>query len=273
MADARVTESMPKRIAWKLMNAWQAFWLAFYSLWLFIVVMTVYALTWNPDSALSVARHLYGPVNLFWGFSRIVVDGRENIPTDRPYVLMMNHQSMGDIMVAWMITPVPVRFIAKHVLRFVPVVGWTMMIFNMVSIDRGNAHDAARALKKAARVLRNGTSLCAFPEGTRTRDGRIQPFKRGVFLLAMKAGVPIVPVAVEGCSTFVPRTGWNPRPVTIRVKIGKPVETQGEGVTRESVMKQVRDAMIDMNLEIGGKGGDKELVMADAKGDLAGAAA
>jgi 1-acyl-sn-glycerol-3-phosphate acyltransferase len=258
-----------KRIGWRVINTLQLLWLGFFSAWCFVVVMVLYAITWNPDCALSVARHLYGPVNVFLGFSSVVVDGKDNVPRDRPYVLMMNHQSMGDIMVAWMITPVPVRFIAKHMLRFVPVVGWTMMIFNMVSIDRGNAHDAARALKKAARVLKNGTSLCAFPEGTRTRDGRIGPFKRGVFLLAMKAGVPIVPVAMEGCATFVPRTGWNPRPVTIRVKIGTPVETSasapGESApSRDEVMRKVRDAIIDMNVQIGGAGGEKALVSADA---------
>lgn len=266
---------MIKRIGWIVINTLQLIWLGLFSAWCFVVVMILYATTWNPDCALSIARYMYGPVNVFLGFSSVVVEGKENVPRDRPYVLMMNHQSMGDIMVAWMITPVPVRFIAKHVLRFVPVVGWTMMIFNMVSIDRGNAHDAARALKKAARVLKNGTSLCAFPEGTRTRDGRIGPFKRGVFLLAMKAGVPIVPVAMEGCATFVPRTGWNPRPVTIRVKIGTPVETvapvvegaaapETKGPTREEVMRKVRDAIIDMNVEIGGAGGDKALVSADA---------
>jgi 1-acyl-sn-glycerol-3-phosphate acyltransferase len=246
-----------KGVGWFVVNALQAVWLAGFSLFGFLVVMLLLAITWNADSSLSVARHTWGPVNLFLGFSSLVVEGRDNLPKNRPYVLMMNHQSMGDILVAWMITPVPLRFIAKHMLRYVPVVGWIMMIFGMVSIDRGSAHDAARALKKAARVLKNGTSLCAFPEGTRSKDGRIAPFKRGVFLLAMRAGVPIVPVAVEGCSVFVPRTGWHPRPVVIRAKIGVPIETTGDDVTRDETIKRVRDAMIDMHLDIGGRGGDK----------------
>lgn len=219
--------------------------------------MVLLALSWNPDSALSMARYTWGPVNVFLGLSSLDIEGGDNIPRDRPYVLMMNHQSIGDILVAWLITPTPVRFIAKHILRYVPVVGWIMIIFGMVSIDRSNAHDAARALKKAARVLKNGTSLCAFPEGTRSKDGRIGPFKRGVFLLAIKAGVPIVPVAVEGCAVFVPRTRWNPRPVKMRAKIGVPIETNGDDAKRDVIIKRVRDAMIDMNVEIGGLGGDK----------------
>ena len=249
-----------RSIGWKLINAAQALWLAAFSLFNFLVVMVLLALTWNPDAALSLARHTWGPVNVFLGFSSLTIEGSENIPRDRPYVLMMNHQSMGDILVAWLITPTPIRFIAKHMLRYVPVVGWILIIFGMVSIDRGNAHDAARALKKAARVLKKGTSLCAFPEGTRTRDGRIGPFKRGVFLLAIRAGVPIVPVAVEGCSTFVPRTGWNPRPVKMRARIGTPIETTGDDAKRDEVIKRVRDSMIDMNVQIGGLGGDKSTV-------------
>lgn len=253
-----------KDIAWIPVNTLQAMWLAVFSLVCFVIVMTVYAMTWNPDSALSVARVVYGPVNLAFGFSRMEVEGTENIPNDRPYILMMNHQSMGDILAAWMITPTPVRFIAKHVLSYVPVVGWTMWIFGMVSIDRGDAHSSAKALKKAARALKKGLCLCAFPEGTRTRDGRIGPFKRGVFLLALRAGVPIVPVAAEGLNVFVPRSGWHPRPVTIRIKIGKPIETDG-GVDRDTLIKQVRDVMIDMHLEVGGKGGDKQLATADSR--------
>ena len=254
-----------KRVGWVMVNTLQALWLCAFSLFCFLIVMLLYAITWNPETALSTARVFYGPVNVFLGLSTLVVEGQENFPRDKPYILMMNHQSMADIMVAWMITPMPVRFIAKHVLSYVPVVGWVMWIFGMVSIDRGDAHAAARALKQAARVLKNGRSLCAFPEGTRTRDGRIGPFKKGVFLLASKAGVPIVPVAAEGLNVFAPRTGWHPRPVTIRVRIGTPIATDDDDATRDVLIKRVRDAMIDMHVAIGGLGGDKLHAVADSK--------
>ena len=234
-----------------------------------MIVMVTYAITWNPDSALSTARVLYGPVNVFLGLSKLVVEGGEHFPRDKPYILLMNHQSIADIMIAWMIAPTPVRFIAKHVLTYVPIVGWVMWIFGMVSIDRDNAHAAAKALKKAARLLAGGRILCAFPEGTRTRDGKIGPFKKGVFLLAMKAKVPIVPVAVEGLNIFAPRTGWHPRPVTIRVLVGAPIPTDVDGLDRDELTKRVRDAMIDMNVAVGGPGGDKNNYAADAKPALA----
>jgi 1-acyl-sn-glycerol-3-phosphate acyltransferase len=142
-----------------------------------------------------------------------------------------------------------------------------MWIFGMVSIDRSDAHKAARALKKAARVLAGGRTLCAFPEGTRTRTGKIGPFKKGVFLLAMKARVPIVPVAAEGLNVFAPRTRWNPRPVTIRVKIGAPIVTDDQ-LGRDELIQKVRDTIVAMNLEIGGPGGE-ELALASPEAHAA----
>jgi 1-acyl-sn-glycerol-3-phosphate acyltransferase len=129
-----------------------------------------------------------------------------------------------------------------------------------VTIDRGNVKRAMRSLKKAARILKNKKRiLLAFPEGTRSNDGTIGPFKKGVFVLAMKAGVPIVPCAIEGASVFVPRSGWKPRPATVRLKVGAPIETTGvaDG-DREALIKKVRDSIIDLHVAIGGKGGDRE---------------
>ncbi|HEY4221917.1 MAG TPA: lysophospholipid acyltransferase family protein [Myxococcota bacterium] len=256
-----------KGIGWVVVNTLQALWLGAFSFFCFFVVMTIYAITWNPEASLSTARVFYGPINVFLGLSTLVVEGQENIPRDRPYILMMNHQSIADIMIAWMITPVPVRFIAKNALNYVPVIGWVMWIFGMVSIDRSDAHKAARALKKAARVLAGGRTLCAFPEGTRTRTGKIGPFKKGVFLLAMKARVPIVPVAAEGLNVFAPRTRWNPRPVTIRVKIGAPIVTDDQ-LGRDELIQKVRDTIVAMNLEIGGPGGE-ELALASPEAHAA----
>ena len=253
-------ESAPKAALWFVVNLLQLAWLVTYTLAIFPYALFLYAMTWNPEPAIGLARTMYGPVNLTLGFSRFVVEGRENFPTDRPYLIMMNHQSMADILFAWMACPVAVRFIAKRILMFVPIVGLTMWIFGMVAIDRGNVKKAMRSLKKAARILKNKKRiLLAFPEGTRTKDGTIGPFKKGVFVLAMKAGVPIVPTAIEGAAVFVPRSGWKPRPVTVRVKVGAPIETAGlKDADREALMKRVRDTMIDLHVAIGGKGGDRE---------------
>jgi 1-acyl-sn-glycerol-3-phosphate acyltransferase len=167
---------------------------------------------------------------------------------------------MADVLFAWMSCPTAVRFIGKRILLFVPIVGVTMWLFGMVAIDRGNVKKAMRSLKKAAKILKQKKRiLLAYPEGTRTKDGTIGPFKKGVFVLAMKAGVPIVPVAIEGAAVFVPRKGWRPRPVVVRVNVGEPIPTAGiPDEQRDDLMKRVRSKLIDLHVEIGGKGGDKE---------------
>lgn len=240
---------------WLVVNVSQYAWFAAYSAVCFVLSLVVYAITWNAESAISLGRVLYGPVNMKVGLSSLIVQGRENIPERGPYVLLMNHQSMVDIVIAWLICPASVRFIAKRAIAYFPVIGWAMWVYGMVWLERGDARAALRGIKKAAAILERGMILCAFPEGTRSRDGTIAPFKKGVFLLAAKAGVPIVPVALEGAGVLAPAKGFRPRPVNIRVRIGAPIATRG--VERAVLIHQVRDAIIDMNLALGGKGGDK----------------
>ena len=256
---------------WLVVNTLQYAWFAGYSVVCFVWCLLVYAITWNSESALSVGRVLYGPVNLAVGLSSLIVEGREHMPTKGPYVLMMNHQSMVDILIAWLICPLSVRFIAKKAIAYFPIIGWAMWIFGMVWLERGDARAALRGLKKAAAILARGMIICTFPEGTRSRDGVIAPFKKGVFLLAGKAGVPIVPVAIDGTGVMAPAKGFRPRPVNIRVRIGAPIATVG--IEREALMRLVRDTIIDMNLTIGGLGGDKATVIAVEAGPRRAAAA
>ena len=246
---------LPKTL-WALVNTVQYAWFGAWSCVCFVLSILVYALTWNAESAIAIGRILYGPVSWKVGLSSVLIEGRENIPKGGPFVLMMNHQSMVDIPLAWQICPVSVRFIAKKAIAYFPVIGWAMWVYGMVWLERGDARAALRGLKKAAALLESGRVVCAFPEGTRSRDGTIAPFKKGVFLLAGKAGVPILPVALEGAGVLAPAKGFSPRPVNIRVRVGAPIATAGK--KREALIREVRDAIIDMHLAIGGKGGDKE---------------
>jgi 1-acyl-sn-glycerol-3-phosphate acyltransferase len=261
-------EPVFKTVGWFFVNVLQLVWLVAYTVFMFPYAMLLYAMTWSAEPAIGLARTLYGPVNLTFGFSRFVVSGRENFPVGTPYLIMMNHQSMADVLFAWMACPQAVRFIGKRILLFVPIVNLTMWAFGMVAIDRRNVKTAMRSLKKAARILKHKKRiLLCFPEGTRTTDGAIGPFKKGVFVLAMKAGVPIVPVAVEGAAVFVPRSGWRPRPVVVRVNVGKPISTTGiTDDDRDALMRRVRDEMIDLHLAIGGKGGDRATAIAGSVG-------
>lgn len=245
---------------WVVVNTLQYAWFGAYSAACFVVTMVVYGITWNAESALALGRVLYAPINMQVGLTAVIIEGREHLPARGPFVMMMNHQSMVDILIAWLICPLPVRFISKRAIAFFPVIGWAMWLTGMVWLDRGDARAALRAINKAAAILARGRIICTFPEGTRSRDGVIAPFKKGVFLLAIKAGVPIVPVALDGTGVLAPAKGFSPRPVNIRVRIGAPIATVD--VQREALMRQVRDTIIDMQVELGGEGGDKNNAIA-----------
>jgi 1-acyl-sn-glycerol-3-phosphate acyltransferase len=115
----------------------------------------------------------------------------------------------------------------------------------MVFIERGDARGASRSLHAAAQLLRDGAHLCAFPEGTRgDRDGMPRPFKGGAFQAAIEAGVPVVPIAIEGSGAVLPPSGFQVRPGMIRVRIGEPIPTVGlQSRERQKLARRAHDAV------------------------------
>jgi 1-acyl-sn-glycerol-3-phosphate acyltransferase len=247
-----------------LLNVFQAMFLVCWSVVWISLALVVLMVTLNPDAPLAMARRFWGP-GLRWG--ALVKIEREPLPLgvdwSKPHIFVMNHQSMFDIVVAFITIPVNIRFVAKQVLKYVPFLGWYMWATGMIFVDRGNREKAVKSLAEAGARIRGGANILAYPEGTRSLDGRILPFKKGPFVVALKAGVPIIPVAIVGSGTCLPKGGFNLRAGTVRVKFGQPIPTAGLGDDdRDRLMHQVRDAMIDLNLAIGGPGGDREAAIA-----------
>ena len=171
----------------------------------------------------------------------------DGIDWSKPYIFMWNHQSFFDIVIAFITTPQNIRFVAKRVLKSVPFLGWYMWATGMIFVDRSNREQAIKSLAAAGKLIRAGASILAFPEGTRSRDGRVSPFKKGPFVVALQAQVPIVPVAIEGSGAVLPRGGWRARPGRIRVKFGVPIPTAGlSEADRDQLMHRVREAIIDL---------------------------
>lgn len=250
-----------KDLLWMPVNALQFLWMCGFTAVLFPPVMLTFLFTGNPETAWSTGRAFWAPLNILFGFSKLVVEDAENLPAPHtPCVVMFNHQSMIDILVAWMLLPTGPKFVAKAELLYIPLVGQFMKAVGMIAIDRKNRHAAIAALRKAHDYIQEGHILTCFPEGTRTKDGFIGPFKKGVFVVAQRTQAPIVPIAIDNCATLVPVKGWKPRPATLRAKVGKPIDATG--MTRDALMKRVRDEMIDLQLAIGGKGGDKDNAIA-----------
>jgi 1-acyl-sn-glycerol-3-phosphate acyltransferase len=193
-----------------------AFSLAF---WAFVVVtmpllyagaLLVFLLT-APFDRRRVALHLYScawatfyvVANPLW---RLRVEGREKLPWRGPAVLVANHLSMLDILVVYGLFR-PFKWVSKAELFRVPVIGWNMRMNDYVPLRRGEAESARRMMAHCRRHLDAGVPVLLFPEGTRSRDGRLQRFRDGAFRLALDAGCPVIPVAVTGTFDSLPKTG------------------------------------------------------------------
>ncbi|MCY1041851.1 lysophospholipid acyltransferase family protein [Corallococcus sp. bb12-1] len=230
---------------------------------MFFVSISAMILTLNPSRSVWVARRLWSPVLLWAGGARLEVFGAENVDPKRPTIYVANHQSTLDIPAHFISVPVDFRYVAKSQLRLVPFIGWYLWLAGHIFVNRSDRASAIESLERAARKVRKGTSIFLYPEGTRSEDGSVLPFKKGPFALALKARVPICPVTIEGSSTLMPKNSWNITPGPVRVKIGRPIDTTAFAENdREGLARAVREQIIADNLSLGGKGGDTEAAIA-----------
>jgi 1-acyl-sn-glycerol-3-phosphate acyltransferase len=232
------------RLAWAPFNALQLlFTLLWTAAWI-CLALAVRLLTRGRRWPLRMASRCWAPGLLRGAGARLEVHGLERVDWSQPHVFVANHQSMIDICALFRALPVPVRFVLKQELAKVPFVGWYARAMGMVFIERGSARSSARRLRAAVDAVRGGASVCAFPEGTRSR-GRVGPFKGGAFQLAIEAGVPVVPVAIEGSGRVLPAAGFRVRPGRIVVRIGDPLPTRGPvPLERGALAGQAREAVV-----------------------------
>jgi len=175
---------------------------------------------------------------------RVSVTGIERIDTGRPYIFMSNHQSNFDIPVLLGHLPVQFRWLAKAELFRIPVFGRAMRGAGYISIDRADRAAAFDSLRQAAEKIRQGVSILIFPEGTRSLDGFLRTFKKGGFVLAIQAGVPIVPVVVRGTFDIMPKHRLLIRPRDVTVDVGAPIAVEGVNyASKETLMEAVREAI------------------------------
>jgi 1-acyl-sn-glycerol-3-phosphate acyltransferase len=146
-----------------------------------------------------------------------------------PAVYAANHGSALDIPIVFGYLPVDFRVIHKRSLHYLPIFGQYLYLGGHIAVDRGNPFRARRSLSHAAARIRGGTSVLVFPEGTRNRrgDGAVQPFKRGSFVLAVEAGVPVVPVSLAGVKRVAPAGLVRLRPGRVVVRLHPPISTEG----------------------------------------------
>lgn len=172
---------------------------------------------------------------------RLEVHGQELVPTDGPVIFMGNHQGNFDINALTLAIPRQFSWIAKEELFRIPLFGNAMKRAGYIPLDRSDGRKALKSMKLAAERIAAGTSVVIFPEGTRTKDGSLLPFKRGAFMLAVKAGAPVVPFTINGSRKINPRNRIELRPGTISVTFGTPIDSKG--VPEAELVARVREAV------------------------------
>lgn len=155
------------------------------------------------------------------------VNGREHLDGVGTCIYCANHTSFVDPGALIEAVPGSVRFVAKRSLFRVPVFGTALRLTGQIPVDRADRDAAVDSFSEAGRILREGVSAAVFVEGTRSRDGSLQSFKKGAFVLAISLQVPCVPVYIVGARALMPRGGFVPRPGAVEVRIGLPIPTAG----------------------------------------------
>ena len=214
---------------------------------LFPVALLLWAAT-RPFDQRTRALHLftcwwaslYTRLNPWWP---VTVLGRERIPAG-PSVLVANHLSLLDILVLFRLST-PFTWVSKAENFRVPLIGWNMRLNRYIPLTRGDRESVLRMLAQCEQALRDGTPVMMFPEGTRSRDGLLRPFKPGAFELALRVGVPVVPVVVCGTGDALPRRGFVLRGRhEISVTVLHPVEPLA-GETPDELGTRVRALFVE----------------------------
>jgi 1-acyl-sn-glycerol-3-phosphate acyltransferase len=188
--------------------------------------------------------------NLWLSRARVEIEGLENIDRTAPQIFAANHSGLHDILSLSARLPIQFRWVAKKSLFGVPFMGWHMKRSGYIPIDRDNPREAAKSIIDAANIIRGGVNAIAFPEGTRSKTGELGSFHSGAFALALRTGVPLVPVSLEGSyRVIMPKTLQVNPGVIIRIRIDKPIDLSSYARSdKHKLMDDVRLVM-SRNLE------------------------
>jgi 1-acyl-sn-glycerol-3-phosphate acyltransferase len=182
---------------------------------------------------------IYKPVGMFVRLGLAIVGvklsvvGLERLDPAKTYMFTPNHQSLIDVAIFWICLGRNVAYLAKKELTRNPVLRYGFPVIGVVPVDRSNRTAAVNSARMATENLRRGKSYVVYPEGTRSPDGRLLPFKKGAFIMALDAGVPVVPVTISGATVVMPKGKLSLLPATIRITVHEPIPV--EGYSRETL--------------------------------------
>lgn len=191
----------------------------------------------------------YWPAHIWSRFTciifmmRIKVTGRENINKNESYVFVANHQGAYDIWLIYGYLNHNFRWLMKKSLEKIMAVGPACKKAGQVFVDDSSIAGIKETIEESEKRLKNGMSVVIFPEGSRSFDGKMIPFKRGAFMLAAEFKLPVVPLTIDGSFKAMPRTTYNMTPATIRLTIHKPIYPGERGFNTKLLMKQCRETI------------------------------
>ncbi len=212
-------------------------WVLFVSLWMLSTVTAVILSidTKEKENVFNTTERFFSRIAFKLLGMKVEIQGLENIPRDEPVIFISNHQSMMDIKLSLAFIPVNFSFISKDTVFHVPILGAYMTASGHIPIRRTEDRKAYATLLAAVNKLTAKKSLVVFPEGTRSEDGRLGEFKRGISLIVLKSGRRVVPMAICGSNQFMPKRGWlsHPEKRYVRISFGTPLSFDGSRTDRE----------------------------------------
>ncbi len=202
-----------------------------------LVLFLVFCCRMPPSKMRSISRR-WGQLLAQCAGVKVTVEGAGNLPKGAHYIFAVNHQSQFDIPVLAGFLNEDFCWMAKKELFQIPIFGRAMLATGFIPVDRSHGRQAMQSLVEAAKRIAAGTSVIIFPEGTRSRDGQLQNFKSGAMLLAIKAGVPLVPVAIVGTHKILPKGQLLVQAGEVLVRVGEPIDIKSYGTKQKKELAE-----------------------------------
>jgi 1-acyl-sn-glycerol-3-phosphate acyltransferase len=219
------------------------FWIIITLLSIVLGTLAVLARAFDSSSNLSHRiSSLWGRLLCTFNGIKVDVEGMEHISKDQAQIFIANHQGFFDIFALSGFLPVQIRWMAKSSLFKIPFVGWSIAASGYIPVDRSNRKKSYQAFVTTIEKLKAGNSIVIFPEGTRSEDGTIGPFKKGSLLLSVRSGAPLVPVTLLGTGNIIRKGSGIIRPGRVQIVISPPISSQAVAEEKEEdVLHTLRD--------------------------------
>ena len=207
------------------------------------IIISFFSRTGNP---VHIVARIWAKCILIVSGIKVNIKGFSNIDPAHSYIYMCNHQSNFDIPVLLGCLPVQFRWLAKAELFKIPIFGRAMRGAGYVAIDRFNRQSAFNSISEVSQKMKNGVSVMIFPEGTRSKDGKIGSFKKGGFIMAVDSRVPIIPLVIRGTRSIMEKGNLRINPGDVSMQIGQPVETATyTRETKDDLIESVRGVICE----------------------------